>query len=229
MKILTVGDIEIKLNKKRARSITTKVRDGEVIVSAPYYVSQKEVIEVIEKQLPWIKKHLEKAVKKKNNSRLKYEDSESIYFLGSKYELKIKEQKDQKRIKVEIDKGAMIITVLTPNKAEKEKIKNAIDSRFKKELRTKIDELLPICLEKTGQNIVSYDIRKMTTSWGICHVKDRTITFSLQLAQRSDEEIEYIIIHELTHFIEPNHSMKFKEQMTKFMPNWRKVKKELNS
>lgn len=229
MKNLIVGDIEIKLNKKRARSITTRVRDNEVIVSAPYYVSQKEVIEVIEKQLPWIKKHLEKAGKKKNNSRLKYEDGESIYFLGSKYELKIKEQKDLKRIKVEIDKGAMIVTVLTPNKAEKEKIKNAINSRFKKELRAKIDELLPICLEKTGQNIVSYDIRKMTTSWGICHVKDKTITFSLQLAQRSDKEIEYIIIHELTHFIEPNHSMKFKEQMTKFMPSWRKVKKELNS
>ena len=229
MKILTVGDIEIKLNKKRARSITTKVRDGEVIVSAPYYVSQKEVIEVIEKQLPWIKKHLEKAVKKKNNSRLKYEDGESIYFLGSKYELKIKEQKDIKRIKVEIDKIDKTVFVIVPEKNEKEKIKNAIDSRFKKELRAKIDELLPICLEKTGQNIVSYDIRKMTTSWGICHVKDKTITFSLQLAQRSDEEIEYIIIHELTHFIEPNHSMKFKEQMTKFMPNWRKVKKELNS
>lgn len=229
MKSLIVGDIEIKLNKKRARSITTRVRDGEVIVSAPYYVSQKEVIEVIEKQLPWIKKHLEKAVKKKNNSRLKYEDGESIYFLGSKYELKIKEQKDIKRIRVEIDKIGKTVFVIVPEKDEKEKIKNAIDSRFKKELRVKIDELLPICLEKTGQNIVSYDIRKMTTSWGICHVKDKTITFSLQLAQRSDEEIEYIIIHELTHFIEPNHSMKFKEQMTKFMPNWRKVKKELNS
>ena len=229
MKSLIVGDIEIKLNKKRARSITTRVRDNEVIVSAPYYVSQKEVIEVIEKQLPWIKKHLEKAVKKKNNSRLKYEDGESIYFLGSKYELKIKEQKDLKRIKVEIDKIGKTVFVIVPEKDEKEKIKNAIDSRFKKELRVKIDELLPICLEKTGQNIVSYDIRKMTTSWGICHVKDKTITFSLQLAQRSDEEIEYIIIHELTHFIEPNHSMKFKEQMTKFMPNWRKVKKELNS
>ena len=229
MKNLTVGDIEIKLTKKRARSITTRVRDNEVIVSAPYYVSQKEVIEVIEKQLPWIKKHLEKAIKKKNNSRLKYEDGESIYFLGSPYELKIKEQKDIKRIKVEIDKIGMTVLVIVPNIAEKEKIKSAIDSRFKKELRVKIDEILPICLEKTGQNIVSYDIRKMTTSWGICHVKDKTITFSLQLAQRSDEEIEYIIIHELTHFIEPNHSMKFKEQMTKFMPNWRKVKKELNS
>ena len=123
----------------------------------------------------------------------------------------------------------MNVLVIAPNIAEKEKIKSAIDSRFKKELRVKIDEILPICLEKTGQNIVSYDIRKMTTSWGICHVKDKMITFSLQLAQRSDEEIEYIIIHELTHFIEPNHSMKFKEQMTKFMPNWRKVKKELNS
>ena len=123
----------------------------------------------------------------------------------------------------------MTVLVIVPNIAEKEKIKSAIDSRFKKELRVKIDEILPICLEKTGQNIVSYDIRKMTTSWGICHVKDKKITFSLQLAQRSDEEIEYIIIHELTHFIEPNHSMKFKEQMTKFMPNWRKVKKELNS
>ena len=65
MKNLTVGDIEIKLTKKRARSITTRVRDNEVIVSAPYYVSQKEVIEVIEKQLSWIKKHLEKAIKKK--------------------------------------------------------------------------------------------------------------------------------------------------------------------
>ncbi len=228
MKNLTVGDIEIKLSKKRARSITTRIRDGEVIVSAPYYVSQKEVLEVIEKQLPWIKTHLEKAGKKKNNSKLKYQDGEKIYFFGNEYELKIAVQ-ENKRNKVNIDKEKKQIIVYTSIPEDKNAIKRAIETRFKKELIEKIDELLPICQEITGKAIVSYDIRKMTTSWGICHIKERTVTFALQLAQKSEEEIKYIIVHELTHLIEPNHSMKFKEYMTKFMPEWKRIKKEINS
>ncbi len=227
MKNLKVGDIEFKLIKRRSRSITTKIRDGEVIVSAPFYVSQKEVLEVVEKQIPWIEKHLEKAGRKKSNARLKYIDGEKIYFLGGEYLLKI-EASAKKKTVVEIDKERGEIIVQTSSQ-DAQVIKRAVDARFKKELMAKIDSLLPECQRITGKTINSYDIRKMTTSWGICHIKDRTVTFSLQLAQKSDEEIKYIIIHELTHLIEPNHSLKFKEHMTRFIPDWKRIKKEINS
>jgi predicted metal-dependent hydrolase len=129
---------------------------------------------------------------------------------------------------VEIDKVRGEIIVQTSSQ-DAQVIKRAVDARFKKELMAKIDSLLPECQRITGKTINSYDIRKMTTSWGICHIKDRTVTFSLQLAQKSDEEIKYIIIHELTHLIEPNHSLKFKEHMTRFIPDWKRIKKEINS
>ena len=96
------------------------------------------------------------------------------------------------------------------------------------ELREKITKLLPKWEEITKLYSSSWQIRKMKTRWGSCNIKTKKIWFNLHLAQTTNSCLEYIILHELLHIRVPNHGKEFKEQMDKYMPQWREVRKELN-
>ncbi len=69
----------------------------------------------------------------------------------------------------------------------------------------------------------------MLTRWGTCNTKDKRIWINLQLAKKPVNCLEYIVVHELVHLIEKNHTTVFVEYMDKFLPDWRVTKDELNS
>ena len=68
----------------------------------------------------------------------------------------------------------------------------------------------------------------MTTRCGTCNVKTRKIWLNLQLAKKTPECLEYVILHELIHLIEKSHNDNFVAHMDRFMPNWREIRKKLN-
>ena len=68
----------------------------------------------------------------------------------------------------------------------------------------------------------------MKTRWGTCNVKEGRIWLNLQLAKKPPECLEYVIIHELTHLLEPGHNQRFYQLMDRFLPDWRRVHQELN-
>jgi predicted metal-dependent hydrolase len=68
----------------------------------------------------------------------------------------------------------------------------------------------------------------MTTRWGTCNTKTGKIWFNLQLAKKSQECLEYVILHELVHLVEKSHNERFVSLMDKYMPMWREVKATLN-
>ena len=71
-------------------------------------------------------------------------------------------------------------------------------------------------------------IRDMKTRWGSCSIKTGRIRLNKRLALYPEEYLEYVIVHELCHLIEPSHNMRFKNYMTGFMPDWKERKKRLN-
>jgi len=96
------------------------------------------------------------------------------------------------------------------------------------QLQLDIAELLPKWEKITGLSCWTWRIRKMKTRWGSCNVKTKKIWFNLYLAQTSKRCLEYIILHELLHLKVANHGKEFKDNMDKYMPDWRVVRKELN-
>jgi hypothetical protein len=70
-------------------------------------------------------------------------------------------------------------------------------------------------------------IRKMTTRWGVCNRTDKVVTLNSELIKRTKEELDYVIIHELCHFYEGNHSSKFWEHVSRYCPNYKYFRKTM--
>ena len=70
-------------------------------------------------------------------------------------------------------------------------------------------------------------IRKMTTRWGVCNIRDNSVTLNTKLIEYDIEKLDYVIIHELSHFIHFNHSKAFWNQVEKYTPGYKKIRKEL--
>ena len=131
---------------------------------------------------------------------------ESIYnFLDEKLDWIIKKVDIYKNIRQEID---------TDVTKEELKILNEKVNQYIK----KYEPLLNVKVEK-------YSFRKMKTLWGSCTCRKRTIRFNKNLAKKSDEFIEYIVLHEMTHILVPNHSKRFYDIIKKYIPNYKQIKK----
>ncbi len=69
----------------------------------------------------------------------------------------------------------------------------------------------------------------MKTKWGTCNIEARRIWVNLELAKKPASCLEYIVVHELTHLLERNHTERFTAIMDRYLPTWRMSRKELNS
>ena len=75
--------------------------------------------------------------------------------------------------------------------------------------------------------IPTLKIRKMTSRWGVCNTKTHHITLNLELIHLNIEYLDYVIVHELSHLIEPNHSRAFWNIVSKYYPNYKQIRKEM--
>ena len=81
--------------------------------------------------------------------------------------------------------------------------------------------------EKQGIKYPEVKFRRMVSRWGSCHTKKGILTFSTNLMYAPTECIEYVVWHEFTHFLQPNHSTRFYDELAKAYPNWKECRKRL--
>lgn len=98
----------------------------------------------------------------------------------------------------------------------------------RRSLKKRIEVRLPAIEEATDLHCTGWTVRDMHTRWGSCNTNTHHINLSLMLATRSDEELDYVILHELVHTVVPNHGPEFYALMDRFMPGWKKIRKALN-
>ena len=113
--------------------------------------------------------------------------------------------------------------------ATKDSKKRLMESWYRKQLTDKLNVLIPQWEETTGIQISSWQIKKMKTRWGSCSINKKSINFNLELAKRHIKEVEYVILHELSHLVEKTHNQRFITHVETYMPNWKLYRKELNS
>ena len=82
--------------------------------------------------------------------------------------------------------------------------------------------------EKLGVKITNYYLQRMKTKWGSCNHQAHHIRLNTELVKKPKDLLEYVIVHELAHLIEPTHSDRFVSILDKYYPTWREARDELN-
>ena len=83
--------------------------------------------------------------------------------------------------------------------------------------------------EAMGVQVAAWGIKRMKTKWGACNAKARRIWLNLELAKKTPQCLEYLVIHELAHLLVRHHDERFNAVLDQHMPRWRQVRKELNA
>ena len=223
---ITIEDMTITLERKNIKNMYLRVLPptGEVKVSAPLSLSDREIISFIEARKDWILKKQKQISENKIKAPLKYTTGEKHPLWGKNYTLQLIKNDKVKNVAVDYEKSILYLPV--PTRSSIEKRKRTLDEFYRTELQDAIPPVLDKCGKIVGKSPAEVKVRKMK-NWGNCNQKGR-ITLNINLAKKDPICLEYVMIHELCHLIEFNHGKKFKKLMDTFCPNWKEIKKRLN-
>lgn len=199
---------EIKIIKKNIKNTYIRVKEDMIIyVTTNYFTPLAYIKKLIEENIINIYKMIDRQAKKQ-------EKKESYYLLGKKYDIILCNIFN----KVVIDDNK----IYTKN----EKMLDKFTREKAKEIFT---ERLIKCHEKMNRitPMPRLIVKKMRQKWGYCNKRDELITLNLELIKYDIDEIDYVIIHELCHFIHFNHSKQFWECVSKYKPNYKTNRKTL--
>lgn len=224
---IVIDNITITLERKKIKNMYLRVLppNGEVKVSAPLFISDKEISNFIKSRKNWILKKQKLILDNNIKSPLKYRTGEKHYLWGKEYTLQQIFNETMKHDAVDDDKSIIYLPV--PKKSTIEKRKRIMNEFYRNQMKKAIPPVLDKCVKIVGKTPSEVKIRNMK-NWGNCRYQDKRITLNLNLAKKDPICLEYVMIHELCHLIEFNHGKKFKKLMDEFCPNWKKIKKILN-
>lgn len=217
---------DIIIHYKRIKNIYIRVKpDLNIHVSAPKRVAKKYIKEIIEKRKDWIEERIETMQKRNmNDFTLKeLEDGNEIFFLGKSYMLKVIKSRRENIILA----GRMMYMYanISNNLNNKRKKQLLLDIWYKKEAIKLFEELIKKYSSLMNLNInTTFTVKKLKSKWGSCDTAKKHIALNLELMKYPVHAIEYIVLHELTHLIYPNHSKDFYDTITLYMPEWKKEK-----
>jgi len=222
---LDISGIAVEVCKKDIKNMHLYVKPpgGRVSVSAPLAMSDETIERFLRTKTRWIKQQIAKFDNQPRQSEREYVSGETLHVWGKRYYLQT--AYGNKNALVLLGDKA-ILTVRRESTAEQRE--SYVREWYRERLKTEIAWLLPKWEKKTGLNAISWQTKYMTTRWGTCNPKTGRIWFNLQLAKKTPECLEYIILHELLHFVEKRHNERFASLMDQYMPMWREVKATLN-
>ena len=223
---INVGDISINVIHKDIKNVHLSVHppQGRVTISAPLRMDLETIRLFSISKLGWIRKQQEKLKKQKREAPREYISRESHFYLGQRYLLKVIEQKAKPKVVLKHNTIELYIRKGT-SKAKKEKI---LQGWYREQLKKIALQYVEKLEKKINVKVTEICIRKMKTKWGTCNSNAKRIWLNTELAKKPIESIEYILIHEMVHFLERNHNGKFTAYMDKFFPKWKHLREELN-
>lgn len=224
---ISIEDLEIEVIRKKVKNVYLSVRPpaGHVCMTVPFRMNTEAIVLLARSRLAWIKKQRAKILARPVQAVPEYVSGEFHFLFGAKYGLKVIERTG--RSVVEVD-GHKYINLYIPPGSTREQRQKVMVEWYRRKLKAKIPEYLKRWEETIGVSVQAWNVKRMKTKWGSCNIKARRIWLNLELAKKNPRCLEYIIVHELIHLLERYHNDRFYAYLTKYLPTWRQIRKELN-
>lgn len=224
---ISVAGLDIPITRKAIKHthISIYPPDGRVAISAPHGKNIEVIRAFVLMRLSWIRAQQASLQAQPRETERECITRESHYLWGRRYLLTVHEREGTPQ--VEVTPREMVLTVRPgSDRATRARV---LHEWHKKQLHALLPPLLTHWQEKLGVTLNAYRLRRMKTRWGSCNPTRGTILLNTELVKKPKDLVEYVVVHELLHLIEPNHGERFRSLLDRHFPHWQDAREALNS
>ncbi|WP_133136858.1 M48 family metallopeptidase [Legionella rowbothamii] len=217
--IIELDGISIEVLRKPIKNMNLRIYppDGLVRVSAPLKYSERLIRKTLEEKKTWIHEHRERMRNRAPLENLPLQTGVSIPFMGKNYLLIIEEHHGPNHVELHDE---LIHCYIRPGSSPTQ-LQALVDTWYKRQMELLLPNLLLHWETIVGVKTKQWGIKKMKTRWGSCNPHAARIWLNLNLIKKPKICLEYVLVHELVHMLEPSHNKRFYGFMSQFMPQWR--------
>ena len=223
---IQLGEIDIAFTRKDVKHAHLSVHppNGRVTLVAPNGTRSEVARAYAISKLGWIRDKRAQMRAQARETPRQFVERESHYLWGRRYLLTVEEEEAKPSIR--LSHRAIMLTVRPGSSAAK---RAAVMHEWHKSLvHVAVRESIARWEPKLGVAVAGYFLQRMKTKWGSCNHHARTIRLNTELVKKPKDLLEYVVMHEMLHLLEPTHSERFVELMSKHYPAWREARAELN-
>ena len=221
-----LGDIAVDVVRKNIKNVHLSVHPptGNVRIAAPARM-ELDVIRVFAiSKLSWIRQQQQKFREQERETPREYLDRESHYFWGRRYLLTVEERS----CAPSVEASHLHLVMRVRPGASPAKRQAILEEWYRRQLKEAVPPLLAKWEGFMGIKAGRVFIQQMKTLWGSCNHRTGTIRLNTELAKKPRKCLEYVIVHELVHLLEPTHNARFITLIDRFMPRWQSHRHVLN-
>lgn len=223
---IQLGELTLEVVRKDIKNIHLSVHppSGKVRIAAPTRISLETIRVFAIAKLAWIRQQQQKLQTQERETPREYLNRESHYMWGRRYLLTVVEA-EQPAV-VELGHSRIVLRV-RPG-ADTAKRQAVLEAWYRESVKLAVPPLLDKWQRLMGVRAERFYVQRMKTKWGSCNPRARTVRFNTDLAKKPPECLEYIVVHELVHLLEPTHNSRFIALMDQLMPKWQFYRERLN-
>lgn len=224
---LEVRGITIEVVRKPIKHLHLGVYPpaGRVRVSAPLRVDDEAVRLAVITRLAWIRKRQRAFEEQARQSKREMLTGESHFAWGQRYRLEVRDTSGRPSIRLE--PGHRLALAARPDVGPAER-RAVLERWYRRALKAEIPDLIAKWQPVIAVRLEEWGVKRMKTKWGSCNPTAKRIWLNLELAKKPPECLEYVLVHEMVHLLEPSHNERFRALMSEFLPRWRSFREELN-
>lgn len=225
-KQIQLGDMTVAVVRKEIKNVHLSVHPptGRVTIAAPAHMAIDTIRVFAITKLAWIRKQQTKLLEQEREAPREFLDRESHYVWGKRYLLQVTEIDQPPSIEL---KHSKMILYVRPGTTQT-KCQAIMDEWYRNQLRLAAMPLIAKWEARLGVKVERLFVQRMKTKWGSCNHHARSIRLNTDLAKKPTECLEYLVVHELVHLLEPSHNARFVALMNQHMPKWRSHQDTLN-
>jgi predicted metal-dependent hydrolase len=223
---IQLGEITIALTRKNVKNVHLSVHPptGRVTLVAPTRTRGEVARAYAISRLGWIRDQQAKMRLQARETPRRFVERESHYVWGRRYLLSVREE--EARPSIRLSHRAIMLIVRPGSTGEKRA--SVVHEWHKSLLHSAVPDLIARWEPKLGVQVAAYFLQRMKTKWGSCNHRACTIRLNTELVKKPKDLLEYVVVHEMLHLIEPTHNERFLTLLGKHYPSWREARAELN-
>lgn len=224
--ILQLGEIAIELIRKSVKHVHLSVHppEGRVSLVAPAGTRTEVARAYAISRLAWIREQQARFALQAREAPRRFVGRETHYVWGRRHLLAVEHQDAKPRVKLD---HRRITLIVRPGSTEAVRA-TVMHEWHKSLLHQAVPPLIAQWEPRLGVRVAGYFLQRMKTKWGSANPRAHHIRLNTELVKKPKDLLEYVIVHEMIHLIEPTHSERFVALLDEHYPTWREARAELN-